>query len=201
MSPAWRTLVSGGPGRRFGGVSGLQTYSIMKLTIVLYLSIRNLMEDIDPKLLRAFLHVAREGSVSAAARTLGLPPGTVSVRVRTLEKRLGTRLFERSGRGRDPGPCGCEPAAGCPGNRRVARPLRRTRRRPQRESPIAAPAGAGPTPRPACLSPAPHAPGAPVSPARPRSAPIRHPREGGGPAMAPPAQNWRTKLSSARLRS
>ena len=57
------------------------------------------MEDIDPKLLRAFLHVAREGSVSAAARTLGLPPGTVSARVRTLEKRLGTRLFERSGRG------------------------------------------------------------------------------------------------------
>ena len=31
------------------------------------------------------------------------------------------------------------------------------------------------------------APGAPVGPARPCSAPIRHPREGGGPSMAPDA--------------
>ena len=31
------------------------------------------------------------------------------------------------------------------------------------------------------------APGAPVGPARPRSAPIRRPREGGGPSMAPNA--------------
>ena len=57
------------------------------------------MEDIDPKLLRAFLHVARERSFSAAARTLGLPPSTVSLRIRTLERKLETRLFERDGRG------------------------------------------------------------------------------------------------------
>ncbi len=57
------------------------------------------MENIDPKLLRAFLHVAGEGSFSAAARRLGLSPGTVSVRVRTLEERLGTTLFHRGRRG------------------------------------------------------------------------------------------------------
>lgn len=57
------------------------------------------MEDIDPKLLRAFLHVARERSFSAAARTLGLPPSTVSLRIRTLERKLEIRLFERDGRG------------------------------------------------------------------------------------------------------
>lgn len=62
------------------------------------------MEDIDPRLLRAFLHVAGEGSFTAAARALDLAPKTVSLRVRVLEKRLGMRLFERKGRGVVPAP-------------------------------------------------------------------------------------------------
>ncbi len=57
------------------------------------------MENIDPKFLRAFLYAAEERSISAAARRLGLHPNTVSSRIRTLERRLGTRLFRRSGRG------------------------------------------------------------------------------------------------------
>ena len=57
------------------------------------------MEDLDPKLLRAFLHAAGEGSFAAAARRMDLSPGTVALRVRTLEKRLGARLFRRSSRG------------------------------------------------------------------------------------------------------
>ena len=57
------------------------------------------MEDIDLKLLRAFLFVVRDGSISSAARNLGLSPNAVSVRIRTLEKRLGTRLFDRRAQG------------------------------------------------------------------------------------------------------
>ena len=62
------------------------------------------MMDIDPKFLRAFLHVSSERSFAGAARTLGLPSRTVSLRVRALEKRLWTRLFERKGRGVTPTP-------------------------------------------------------------------------------------------------
>ena len=57
------------------------------------------METIDPRLLRAFLHAAEAGSISAAAAGLGLSPSTVSTRIRTLERRLGTRLFRRNARG------------------------------------------------------------------------------------------------------
>ena len=64
------------------------------------------MENIDPRLLRAFLHVAREGSISAAARRMGLSPSTVSLRVRTLERRLGARLFHRDPRGMALAPSG-----------------------------------------------------------------------------------------------
>ena len=71
---------------------------ICELTLKLYLYNNIVMEDIDPKLLRAFLHVARERSFAAAARTLGLPPSTVSLRIRALERKLQTRLFERNGR-------------------------------------------------------------------------------------------------------
>ncbi|MCY4500253.1 MAG: LysR family transcriptional regulator [Alphaproteobacteria bacterium] len=71
------------------------------------------MEDFDPRLLRAFLHVARERSFSAAARSMGLSPSTVSLRVRTLEKRLGTDLFHRGPHGLTPAPSvsGLLPAA------------------------------------------------------------------------------------------
>ena len=45
--------------------------------------------------LRIFLAVARMSSVSGAARYLGVQHSTVSRRLRQLEKRLGTRLFEK----------------------------------------------------------------------------------------------------------
>ena len=45
--------------------------------------------------LRIFLAVARDGSMSAAARRLAVQHSTVSRRIRTLEARLGTRLIER----------------------------------------------------------------------------------------------------------
>lgn len=49
--------------------------------------------------LRYFWTVAREGSVSRAARRLHLAPSTVSAQVRLLQDQLGYALLERSGRG------------------------------------------------------------------------------------------------------
>ena len=46
-----------------------------------------------------FLAVAREGSLSAAARSLGVNQSTVFRRIGALEERLGARLFERQARG------------------------------------------------------------------------------------------------------
>lgn len=45
--------------------------------------------------LRIFLAIAREGSVSGAARRLGVQHSTVSRRLRSLEQKLATRLIER----------------------------------------------------------------------------------------------------------
>jgi len=45
--------------------------------------------------LRLFLAVAREGSISGAARNLGVQHSTVSRRMRALEAKLGVRLIER----------------------------------------------------------------------------------------------------------
>jgi LysR family transcriptional activator of nhaA len=46
-----------------------------------------------------FWTTAREGSVSQASKTLHVTPATVSIQIRELEKDLGVRLFEKSGRG------------------------------------------------------------------------------------------------------
>lgn len=48
---------------------------------------------------RAFLVTAEEGSLSAAARALGMAQPTLGRQVRALEARLGVALFERAGRG------------------------------------------------------------------------------------------------------
>jgi DNA-binding transcriptional LysR family regulator len=45
--------------------------------------------------LRVFLTLAREGSLTAAARRLAVSHPTVARRIRTLESALGTRLFDR----------------------------------------------------------------------------------------------------------
>ncbi len=48
---------------------------------------------------RAFLATAEEGSLSAAARALGMAQPTLGRQVRALEDELGVALFERIGRG------------------------------------------------------------------------------------------------------
>lgn len=55
--------------------------------------------DLDPVLLRAFVAVARLGSVTAAAQRLHLTQGTVSQQLGRLEDLLGERLLERDHRG------------------------------------------------------------------------------------------------------
>lgn len=45
-----------------------------------------------------FVEVATQLSFAAAARRLGLPPSTVTTRIRALEERLGVRLLERTTR-------------------------------------------------------------------------------------------------------
>ena len=57
---------------------------------------------------RAFLVTAEEGSLSAAARALGMAQPTVGRQVTMLEKELGVVLFERVGRGLTLTPSGLE---------------------------------------------------------------------------------------------
>lgn len=52
--------------------------------------------------LRTFVEVARDGSLSAAARRLGLAQPTVGRHIDTLEESLGLTLFTRSSRGLTP---------------------------------------------------------------------------------------------------
>jgi len=54
--------------------------------------------DLDLSALRGFRTVLREGSFSAAARSLRVPKSTLSKRVADLEADLGVRLIERSTR-------------------------------------------------------------------------------------------------------
>ena len=58
--------------------------------------------------LRIFLAVAREGNLSAAARTLRVTQPTVGRRLRTLEQRLAARLFDRLPEGFVPTAAGAE---------------------------------------------------------------------------------------------
>jgi DNA-binding transcriptional LysR family regulator len=55
---------------------------------------------------RAFLVTAEEGSLSAAARALGMAQPTLGRQVAALEAELGLALFERGGRGLMPTPAG-----------------------------------------------------------------------------------------------
>ena len=49
--------------------------------------------------LETFLWIARLGSFHAAAERLGLSQPSISLRIRELERSLGTPLFHRRGRG------------------------------------------------------------------------------------------------------
>lgn len=57
---------------------------------------------------RAFLVTAEEGSLSAAARALGLAQPTLGRQVAALEEELGVVLFERAGRGLELTPSGLD---------------------------------------------------------------------------------------------
>ncbi|HMN94490.1 MAG TPA: LysR family transcriptional regulator [Hydrogenophaga sp.] len=57
------------------------------------------MDSIDWNQLRAFLATAQAGSLSGAARQLGLTQPTLSRQVAAIEQRLGVTLFERVGKG------------------------------------------------------------------------------------------------------
>jgi DNA-binding transcriptional LysR family regulator len=57
---------------------------------------------------RAFLVTAEEGSLSAAARALGMTQPTLGRQVSALERELGVALFERGGRGLELTPSGLD---------------------------------------------------------------------------------------------
>ena len=57
-----------------------------------------IMRDIETKLLRSFLSVASEQSVSTAAEFMDCSQGTMSLRIRSLEQQVGMKLFDRRGR-------------------------------------------------------------------------------------------------------
>jgi DNA-binding transcriptional LysR family regulator len=56
------------------------------------------MDQIDWNQLRAFLETAETGSLSAAARRLGLTQPTLSRQVAAIEQQMGVMLFERVGK-------------------------------------------------------------------------------------------------------
>ncbi len=57
------------------------------------------LERLDWSLIQAFLAVAETGSLSAAARQLGITQPTVGRQIQTLEADLGLSLFKRQARG------------------------------------------------------------------------------------------------------
>ncbi len=56
------------------------------------------MDNLDWNQLKAFLETAETGSLSAAARKLGLTQPTLSRQVAAIEERMGVTLFERVGK-------------------------------------------------------------------------------------------------------
>lgn len=56
------------------------------------------MDNLDWNQLKAFLETAETGSLSAAARKLGLTQPTLSRQVAAIEQRMGVSLFERVGK-------------------------------------------------------------------------------------------------------
>ena len=56
------------------------------------------MDSLDWNALQAFLATAEAGSLSAAARKLGLSQPTMSRQVAAIERQLGVTLFERVGK-------------------------------------------------------------------------------------------------------
>jgi DNA-binding transcriptional LysR family regulator len=59
---------------------------------------RQCMNDLDWNLVRAFCSTVEAGSLTGAARALGLNPSTVSRQIAALEAALGVTLFDRVGK-------------------------------------------------------------------------------------------------------
>lgn len=57
------------------------------------------MPQLDPRQLRVFLEVCRQGSISGAARALNMAQPSISVAIGQLERTLGTKLFQRGRKG------------------------------------------------------------------------------------------------------
>ena len=57
-------------------------------------------ETIDVEALRMFVRVAEQASFTRAGQQLGIPKSRVSLRLKALEERLGTRLLQRARRAR-----------------------------------------------------------------------------------------------------
>ncbi|MCP2341117.1 LysR family transcriptional regulator [Actinomadura rupiterrae] len=72
---------------------------------------RNPNGPLDLAQLRTFLAVYRAGSLTAAARLVGLSQPTVTTQLRALEERTGRQLFERLPRGVTPTPAADDLAA------------------------------------------------------------------------------------------
>ena len=66
------------------------------------------MTNLDWNHLKAFLETAETGSLSAAARKLGLTQPTLSRQVAAIERRMGVTLFERVGKAMAPTPTGLD---------------------------------------------------------------------------------------------
>jgi DNA-binding transcriptional LysR family regulator len=66
------------------------------------------MDTLDWNQLKAFLETAETGSLSAAARKLGLTQPTLSRQVAAIEQRMGVTLFERVGKAMALTPTGLE---------------------------------------------------------------------------------------------
>ena len=56
------------------------------------------LSSLDGEQVRAFITVVDSGGVTAAARQMHRTQSTISLRIRTLEERLGTHLFLRDSR-------------------------------------------------------------------------------------------------------
>ena len=57
------------------------------------------MERLNYNHLHYFWVVAREGGIAKAGEVLGLTQPTISAQLRALERALGEKLFQKSGRG------------------------------------------------------------------------------------------------------
>jgi DNA-binding transcriptional LysR family regulator len=79
-----------------------RSYEIVNHVQAAYTKVMNIAGPTDWEQQRAFLAVLREGSLSGAARALGVAQPTVRRRIEDLESGLGTALFTRSPSGLQP---------------------------------------------------------------------------------------------------